>query len=199
MSTDGRKVHVHVHVYTNRMSVDLLTNTEHFYSYFYLCRYFVIETGACGSRWTTKCWVQLPVWWRFTMKVAKQLLRSYFRNEERKTPMASTHSLNIHFVTYRPMFRVCKTLPVLIFVFCFSSAYDQQTNCKVAIKKLARPFQSAVHAKRTYREVRMLKHMNHENVSLYMYIYLNNNIINFPVHLNTVCSPLPCAHIYPQW
>lgn len=28
---------------------------------------------------------------------------------------------------------------------------------KVAIKKLARPFQSAVHAKRTYRELRMLK------------------------------------------
>lgn len=36
---------------------------------------------------------------------------------------------------------------------------------KVAIKKLARPFQSAIHAKRTYRELRMLKHMNHENVS----------------------------------
>ncbi|CAL8083593.1 unnamed protein product [Orchesella dallaii] len=35
---------------------------------------------------------------------------------------------------------------------------------KVAIKKLARPFQSATHAKRTYRELRMLKHMNHENV-----------------------------------
>ena len=35
---------------------------------------------------------------------------------------------------------------------------------KVAIKKIARPFQSAVHAKRTYRELRMLKHMNHENV-----------------------------------
>lgn len=34
----------------------------------------------------------------------------------------------------------------------------------MAIKKLARPFQSAVHAKRTYRELRLLKHMNHENV-----------------------------------
>lgn len=48
----------------------------------------------------------------------------------------------------------------------FSSAFDQITGKKVAIKKLARPFQSAVHAKRTYRELRMLKHMNHENVSL---------------------------------
>lgn len=45
-----------------------------------------------------------------------------------------------------------------------SSAVESTTNSKVAIKKLARPFQSAVHAKRTYRELRMLKHMDHENV-----------------------------------
>lgn len=50
------------------------------------------------------------------------------------------------------------------------SAMDSQcqladgTFLKVAIKKIARPFQSAVHAKRTYRELRMLKHMNHENI-----------------------------------
>ncbi|KAJ6645802.1 Mitogen-activated protein kinase p38b [Pseudolycoriella hygida] len=44
------------------------------------------------------------------------------------------------------------------------SAVDTVNNIKVAIKKLARPFQSAVHAKRTYREIRLLKHMNHENV-----------------------------------
>ncbi|XP_076469740.1 mitogen-activated protein kinase 14-like [Babylonia areolata] len=44
------------------------------------------------------------------------------------------------------------------------SAYDKHTDTKVAIKKLARPFQTAIHAKRTYRELRMLKHMNHENV-----------------------------------
>lgn len=52
-----------------------------------------------------------------------------------------------------------------------SGAYGQvckaivrHTGMKVAIKKLARPFQSAVHAKRTYRELRLLKHMDHENV-----------------------------------
>lgn len=38
------------------------------------------------------------------------------------------------------------------------------TNMHVAIKKLARPFQTAVHAKRTYRELRLLKHMDHDNV-----------------------------------
>ena len=37
---------------------------------------------------------------------------------------------------------------------------------RVAIKKLARPFQSQIHAKRTYRELKMLKHMKHENVSI---------------------------------
>ena len=41
---------------------------------------------------------------------------------------------------------------------------DTERNIKVAIKKLARPFQSSIHAKRTYRELRLLKHMNHENV-----------------------------------
>ncbi|KAH8417673.1 hypothetical protein KR222_004011 [Zaprionus bogoriensis] len=38
------------------------------------------------------------------------------------------------------------------------------TSLNVAIKKLSRPFQSSVHAKRTYRELMLLKHMDHENV-----------------------------------
>uniref|UniRef100_A0A669B6Q0 mitogen-activated protein kinase n=2 Tax=Oreochromis TaxID=8139 RepID=A0A669B6Q0_ORENI len=45
------------------------------------------------------------------------------------------------------------------------SAFDVKTNLKVAVKKLSRPFQSIIHAKRTYRELRLLKHMKHENVS----------------------------------
>nr|XP_053631967.1 mitogen-activated protein kinase 14A-like [Cherax quadricarinatus] len=44
------------------------------------------------------------------------------------------------------------------------SAMDSKTHTKVAIKKLARPFQTHIHAKRTYRELRMLKHMDHENI-----------------------------------
>ena len=46
-----------------------------------------------------------------------------------------------------------------------SSAFDTVRQIKVAIKKLSRPFQSPIHAKRAYREIRMLKHMRHENVS----------------------------------
>uniref|UniRef100_A0A8C6Q8F1 mitogen-activated protein kinase n=1 Tax=Nothobranchius furzeri TaxID=105023 RepID=A0A8C6Q8F1_NOTFU len=44
------------------------------------------------------------------------------------------------------------------------SALDQRTKEKVAIKKLYRPFQSLIHAKRAYRELRLLRHIQHENV-----------------------------------
>lgn len=44
------------------------------------------------------------------------------------------------------------------------SAFDDKTGFKVAVKKLSRPFQSIIHARRTYRELRLLKHMKHENV-----------------------------------
>ncbi|XP_026865802.1 mitogen-activated protein kinase 13 isoform X2 [Electrophorus electricus] len=44
------------------------------------------------------------------------------------------------------------------------SAINSKTNEKVAIKKLHRPFQSDIFAKRAYRELRLLKHMKHDNV-----------------------------------
>lgn len=44
------------------------------------------------------------------------------------------------------------------------SAYDTRLRQKVAVKKLSRPFQSLIHARRTYRELRLLKHLKHENV-----------------------------------
>uniref|UniRef100_A0A3B3TG37 mitogen-activated protein kinase n=1 Tax=Paramormyrops kingsleyae TaxID=1676925 RepID=A0A3B3TG37_9TELE len=44
------------------------------------------------------------------------------------------------------------------------SAYDVHLCQKVAVKKLSRPFQSLIHSRRSYRELRLLKHMKHENV-----------------------------------
>uniref|UniRef100_A0A8C1IRB8 mitogen-activated protein kinase n=1 Tax=Cyprinus carpio TaxID=7962 RepID=A0A8C1IRB8_CYPCA len=44
------------------------------------------------------------------------------------------------------------------------SAADHKTGERVAIKKLHRPFQSRLFAKRAYRELRLLKHMKHANV-----------------------------------
>uniref|UniRef100_A0A674PBL4 mitogen-activated protein kinase n=1 Tax=Takifugu rubripes TaxID=31033 RepID=A0A674PBL4_TAKRU len=46
-----------------------------------------------------------------------------------------------------------------------ASAYDVVLRQKVAVKKLSRPFQSLIHCRRSYRELRLLKHMKHENVS----------------------------------
>ncbi|KAG7259324.1 hypothetical protein CRUP_006593 [Coryphaenoides rupestris] len=43
------------------------------------------------------------------------------------------------------------------------SAKDLRTGTKVAIKKLHRPFQTELFAKRAYRELKLLKHMKHEN------------------------------------
>uniref|UniRef100_A0A8C5Y6Y1 mitogen-activated protein kinase n=1 Tax=Microcebus murinus TaxID=30608 RepID=A0A8C5Y6Y1_MICMU len=44
------------------------------------------------------------------------------------------------------------------------AAFDTKTGLCVAVRKLSRPFQSVTHAKRTYRELQLLKHMKHKNV-----------------------------------
>lgn len=57
--------------------------------------------------------------------------------------------------------------------FFYSSAYDVDTGKDVAIKKLSRPFLTAIHAKRTYREIRMLRYMMHENVSYTNFFFVS--------------------------
>ncbi len=53
----------------------------------------------------------------------------------------------------------------LAFSACFcSSAYDHVLERNVAIKKLSRPFQNQTHAKRAYRELVLMKCVNHKNV-----------------------------------
>ncbi|KZZ88433.1 mitogen-activated protein kinase HOG1 [Ascosphaera apis ARSEF 7405] len=46
------------------------------------------------------------------------------------------------------------------------SAKDQLTGQAVAVKKIMKPFSTPVLAKRTYRELKLLKHLRHENVGL---------------------------------
>lgn len=45
-----------------------------------------------------------------------------------------------------------------------SSALDTVLSIPVAVKKLCRPFQNQTHAKRAYRELVLLKCVNHKNV-----------------------------------
>ncbi|CAJ0877785.1 9430_t:CDS:10, partial [Entrophospora sp. SA101] len=44
------------------------------------------------------------------------------------------------------------------------SAKDQLTGVNVAIKKIMKPFSTSVLSKRTYRELKLLKHLKHENI-----------------------------------
>jgi len=46
----------------------------------------------------------------------------------------------------------------------YSSAKDQLTQQPVAVKKIMKPFSTPVLSKRTYRELKLLKHLRHENV-----------------------------------
>lgn len=49
------------------------------------------------------------------------------------------------------------------------SAKDKLTDTSVAIKKVMKPFSTPVLAKRTYRELKLLKNIRHENVRVATY------------------------------
>lgn len=48
----------------------------------------------------------------------------------------------------------------------FSAAVNSDTHEEVAIKKIGNAFDNIIDAKRTLREIKLLRHMDHENVSL---------------------------------
>ena len=53
-----------------------------------------------------------------------------------------------------------------LFGYC-SSAIDVETGQRVAVKKLARPFQQTpVHAKRAYREIKLMKLLTKTNTNV---------------------------------
>ena len=60
---------------------------------------------------------------------------------------------------------------IILFHSNFSAAYDNATQQNVAIKKLSRPFQNVTHAKRAYREFKLMKLVNHKNVSQKIYVF----------------------------
>lgn len=68
-----------------------------------------------------------------------------------------------------PLDRTARFFPrcYLVYVTCadsLSSAKDQLSGTSVAIKKIMKPFSTPVLSKRTYRELKLLKHLRHENV-----------------------------------
>lgn len=60
---------------------------------------------------------------------------------------------------------------------------NSETNEKVAIKKIMNVFDNKIDAKRTLREIKLLRHLSHENVGLisslisdYYYYYFVNSL-----------------------
>lgn len=49
----------------------------------------------------------------------------------------------------------------------FSAALNSETREEVAIKKIGNAFDNRIDAKRTLREIKLLRHMDHDNVSIY--------------------------------
>lgn len=45
---------------------------------------------------------------------------------------------------------------------------DSETNELVAMKKIANAFDNHMDAKRTLREIKLLRHLDHENVSIFV-------------------------------
>ena len=53
-----------------------------------------------------------------------------------------------------------------------SSAFDTVRGEKVAIKKLVKPFTNETYAKRAFRELKLMKMVNHKNVSFFPFCFL---------------------------
>ena len=60
------------------------------------------------------------------------------------------------------------------FSFTLSSAVDNLTGPRVAIKKIS-PFEHQTYCQRTLREIKILKRFKHENVSIYTYVPLRTD------------------------
>ena len=54
----------------------------------------------------------------------------------------------------------------------FSAAVNAETHEEVAIKKIGNAFDNRIEAKRTLREIKLLRHMDHENVMLLPFMLL---------------------------
>lgn len=75
----------------------------------------------------------------------------------------------------------------------FSAAYDTATQQNVAIKKLSRPFQNVTHAKRAYREFKLMKLVNHKNVSVLVILPKRRYVTYLCSHQTHMYEPM---HIY---
>lgn len=78
---------------------------------------------------------------------------------------------------------------------CHSSAKDQLTGQSVAIKKIMKPFSTPVLSKRTYRELKLLKHIQHENVRVFSVSVYALTYMQTSDHRTQRCIHLPLRRL----
>lgn len=57
------------------------------------------------------------------------------------------------------------------------SAFDNHLGEEIVIKKLSKTFESREHARRTFREIKLLKHVSHDNIMQLRNIFCNTRTI----------------------
>lgn len=87
-------------------------------------------------------------------------------------------------------FRVWLCLPasivcIIFIILCCSCARNAVTKEEVAIKKIGNAFDNRIDAKRTLREIKLLSHMDHENV---IYLHTKSGAFSFFNSAITVCG-----------
>lgn len=74
------------------------------------------------------------------------------------------HSLEVQVLSNIVMILITKLCSVSHNFFLCSAAVNSETHEEVAIKKIGNAFDNIIDAKRTLREIKLLCHMEHENV-----------------------------------
>ena len=98
-----------------------------------------------------------------------------WKHTERLFSLFVTHLKRSYFVHFALLYFQNHSNGWLVVFPDYSAAFDTVLGINVAVKKLSRPFQNQTHAKRAYRELVLLKCVNHKNVSYVCVssVYLN--------------------------
>ena len=96
--------------------------------------------------------------------------------------------MKIHNAMYIIHAALCHTFTCVYVIFSSSSAFDTVRRERVAIKKLVKPFQNETYAKRAFRELKLMKMVNHKNVS--------HTIIDYSVHVHIHVQIQACNCVY---
>lgn len=90
--------------------------------------------------------------------------------------------------------KMCRTLRIFFFFVSFSAAVNAETGEEVAIKKVGNAFDNRIDAKRTLREIKLLRHMDHANVIFMLFTCIHLQLVFFNVIVDFKYL-LPCVWI----